>query len=60
MKKTEISIKAHYNGLGHSLGIKELENLCPIEVMVVLKIILFLFIVGKTKSAQHGLKRLVF
>lgn len=60
MKKTEISIKAHYNGLGHSLGIKELENLCPVEVMVVLKIILSLFIVGKTESAQHGLKRLVF
>ena len=60
MKKTKISIKAHNNGLGHSLVIKELENLCSVEVMVVLKIILFMFIVGKTESAQHVLKSLVF
>ncbi len=29
---------------------------CPIEVMLISQIIPFMFIVAKTKGAQHGLK----
>ena len=32
------------------------ENLCPIELIINLQIIPFMFIVAKAKGAQHGLK----
>ncbi len=35
---------------------EELENLCPLELMLISKIIPFMFIVARTKGAQHGLK----
>lgn len=37
-------------------GIKELKALCPPEVMLVSWIISLIFIAGKTKGAQNGLK----
>ena len=34
----------------------ELYSLCPIDLMLNSQIIPFMFIVAKTKGAQHGLK----
>ena len=34
----------------------ELDRLCPVELMLISQIIPFVFIVAKTKGAQHGLK----
>ena len=39
-----------------SLNIKELEGLCPLEVMVVSQINPLMFIVGKTNGTQLGIK----
>ena len=33
---------------------KELEDLCPIELLLISQIIPFMFIVAKHKGAQHG------
>ena len=34
----------------------ELNKLCPLQLMLVSKITPFVFLVAKTKGAQHGLK----
>lgn len=52
MKKSKISIEAHNNGLGHCSDVKELEDLCPLQVMLVSQVIPFMFI-GKMKGGQH-------
>lgn len=36
--------------------LKEFGDICPTELMLVLKIILFIFIIAKYKGAQHGWK----
>ena len=56
MRKGRMPEQAFNNGLGHCPDIKELNELCPLEIMLVSQIIPFMFIVGKTKGAQHGLK----
>ena len=49
-------IQAQKNNLELCPKIEELENLCPLELMSISSIIPFMFIVAKTKGAQHGLK----
>ena len=48
--------QAQANNLSLCTKFDELENLCPLELMLVSKIIPFMFIVARTKGAQHGLK----
>lgn len=52
MKKSKISMEAHNNGLGHCSDVKELEDLCPLQVTLVSQVIPFMFI-GKMKGGQH-------
>ena len=35
---------------------KEIEDLCPLEIMLISQIIPFMFVVARHKGAQHGLK----
>ena len=51
-------MQAHINGLGHypDLDTKELEDQCPLEVILVLQIMPFMFVVDKITSVKHGLK----
>lgn len=49
------------NGLGHCPEVKESDDICPFEIMLVLQItylcsLLGKWNVGKMKRAQHGLK----
>ena len=39
MKKSKILMEAHNNGLGHCSDKKELEDLCPLEVMLISEVI---------------------
>ena len=55
MKKRKMLMEAHNNGLGHCSDVKELEDLCPLEVMVVSQVVPFMFIVGRMKGEQLGL-----
>ena len=56
MKKSKVPMQEHNNGLGHCPDKKESEDLPPLEIMQVSQIIPFIFIVSKTKGAQHELK----
>ena len=57
MKKSKMPIQDGNNALGHCSNKEELEDLPPLEVMLVSQIP-FILIVGKTKgAAQHELKR---
>ena len=49
-------MEAQNNGLWDWPDIKELEDLCLVEVMLVSQIIPFMFTLGKAKLMQHGLK----
>ena len=49
-------MQAHDDSLRHCPDIKELEDVCPLEVMLVSQIFKYILIVGKTEGAQHGLK----
>ena len=49
-------MQAQVNNLYLCPKIEELENLCSIELMLISKIIPFMFIVARVKGAQHGLK----
>ena len=49
MTKSKMLMQAHSNGLGHCLDVKELEDPCPHEVMLVSQITQYMFIVGKRK-----------
>ena len=51
-----MSTQAQANNLELCPKLKELEDLCPIELMLISQIIPFMFIVAKHKGAQHGLK----
>ena len=54
--KQKMPMQAQANNLQLCPKIEELENLCPIELMLISQIIPFMFIVAKTRGAQHGLK----
>ena len=56
IKKNKIPAQAQVNNLELSPSIPELDDLCPIELMLVKQIIPFMFIVPKHKGAQDGLK----
>ena len=49
-------MQAQANNLDLCPKFDELDNLSPIELMLISPIIPFMFIVTKTKGAQHGLK----
>ena len=38
----------------------DLDRLCPMELMLISQIIPFMFIIAKTKDAQHRFKGLCF
>ena len=48
--------QAFNNGLNHCPKVAALDNLCALEITLISQIIPFMFIVGKAKGAQHGLK----
>ena len=52
--KKKIPMQAHANNL--RLNYNEDEILCPIELMLISKIIPFMFIVARHQDTQHGLK----
>ena len=56
MLKNKIPMQAQVNNLVLCPTFDELDNLCPIELMLISQIIPFMFIVAKIKGAQHGLK----
>ena len=56
LKSKKMPMQAQANNLELCPKIDELENLCPIELMLISQIITFMFIVAKIKGAQHGLK----
>ncbi|XP_066911966.1 uncharacterized protein [Clytia hemisphaerica] len=56
IKKDKLPMQAQANNLQLSPRIPELDNLCPIEMMLVSQIIPFMFIVPKHKGGQQGLK----
>ena len=51
-----VPMQAQLNNMEHCCKFSELDRLCPIELMLISQIIPFVFIVAKTKVAQHGLK----
>ena len=56
MSKNEMPVQAQVNNLELCTTFSELDRLCPIELMLISQIILFMLIVAKMKVAQHGLK----
>ena len=56
IKKEQLPVQAQANNLKLSLKLPELDELCPIEMMLVSQIIPFMFIVPKHKGGQQGLK----
>ena len=56
LSKQKIPMQSQANNLRLCPKIEELENLCPIELMLISQIIPFMFIVSRAKGAQHGLK----
>ena len=56
LSKKKMPMQAQANNLKLCPKFEELDNLCPIELMLISQIIPFMFIVAKTKGAQHGLK----
>ena len=49
-------MRAQLNNMELCPKVRELDRLCPIELMSISQIIPFLFIVAKAKVAQHGLE----
>ena len=49
-------MQAQLNNMEPCSKFSELDRLCPIELMLISQIIPFIFIVAKTKCAQHRLK----
>ena len=47
-------LQAQINNLELCPTFSELDRLCPIKLMLISQIILFMFIAAKTKAAQHG------
>ena len=56
LMKEKMPPQGQANNLELCLEFKELEDLCPIALLLISQIILFIFIVAKHKGAQHGLK----
>ena len=56
IKKEKLPVQAQANNLQLSQKLPELDELCPIEMMLVSQIIPFMFIVPKHKGGQQGLK----
>ena len=56
LQSSNMPAKAQANNLEPCPKYKELEDLCPIELMLISQIIPFMFIVAKHRGAQHGLK----
>ena len=56
MLNNKLPMQAQVNNLYLCDKIEELETLCAIELMLISKIIPFMFIVARVKGAQHGLK----
>ena len=56
LTKNKMPMQAQANNLELCQKFKVLEDLCPIELMLISQIIPFMFIVAKHKGAQHGLK----
>ena len=56
MSKNKMPIQAQVNNLELGPTFSELDRLCPIEFMLISQIIPCMFIVAKTKGAQHGHK----
>ena len=57
ISKNKIPMQAQVNNLELCPTFSKLDRLCPIELMLISQIIPFMFIVVKTKRAQHGLKK---
>ena len=56
MSKKKMPMQTQVNNMELSPKFSELNKLCPSQLMLVSKIIPFMFLVAKTKGAQHGLK----
>ena len=56
LMKEKMPPQGQANNLELCPQFKELEDLCPIELLLISQIIPFMFIVAKHKGAQHGLK----
>ena len=54
--KGKIPVQAQANGLQLNPSLDVLNDLCPLEHMLISQIIPFMFIVARHKGAQHGLK----
>ena len=54
--KGKMPAQAQANNLQLNIREEELEDLCPLELMLISRIIPFMFIVPKHKGAQFGLK----
>ena len=56
MSRKKMPAKVQANNLKPCPKVKELDDLCSLELTLVLQVIPFMYIVGKQKGAQHGLK----
>ena len=56
MMKNKMLMQVQLNNMELCPKFSELDRLCPIELTLIYQIIPFMFIVAKTKGAQHGLK----
>ena len=56
MMKNNMLMQAQLSNMELCPKFSELSRLCPTELMLISQIIPFMFIVAKTKGAQHGLK----
>ena len=56
MSKNKMPMQAQVSDLEFCPTFSELDRLCPVELMLILQIIPFMFIVAETKGAQHALK----
>ena len=56
LMKEKMPPQGQANNLELCPQFKELEDLCPIELLLISQIIPFMFIVAKHKGAQHGLR----
>ena len=57
MMKNKMPMQAQLNNMELCPKFSELDRLCPIELKLVSQVMPFIFIVAKTKGAQHGLER---
>ena len=56
MLKNKMPMQVQVNNMELNPTFSDLDRLCLIELMLIFQIIPFMFIVAKTKGAQHGLK----